>query len=137
MSYALLYVSILLSFCILDAIWLTSTVNVVYRPAMGDMLLASPRIAPLIVFYLMYPIALVIFAGVPAIRAGSVMPALIYGALFGAFAYATYDLTNFATLRNWTLQLSVIDMVWGTFASSVATGIGYIVATKLGAWFAS
>lgn len=133
MLYALIYISILLPFCVLDAIWLTSTASVLYKPTLGDILLASPKIAPLIAFYLMYPIALVIFAGMPAVKAGSVMPALIYGAAFGAFAYATYDLTNFATLRNWTLQLSVIDVLWGTFASGLASAIGYTVAMKLSA----
>lgn len=135
MQYIALYALILLPFCILDAIWLSSMASILYKPTLGDILLATPKIAPLVAFYLMYPIALVLFAGVPAMKAGSAMPALVYGALFGAFAYATYDLTNFATLRNWTLQLTMIDVLWGTVASGLASAIGYVVAIRLVAWF--
>jgi uncharacterized membrane protein len=135
MQHAALYIFTLLSFGVLDAIWLTTTASTLYKPTLGDILLATPKIAPLVAFYLTYPVALVIFAGAPAVKAGSAMPALIYGGLFGAFAYATYDLTNFATLRNWTLQLTVIDVLWGTFASGLASVIGYVVAVRLTAWF--
>lgn len=135
MQYAILYFFTLLPFGVLDAIWLTNTSGVLYKPTLGDILLSSPRVAPLIAFYLMYPVALMIFAGVPAMKSGSVTQALIYGALFGFFAYATYDLTNLTTLRNWTLQLSVIDVCWGTFASGVATAIGCFAAMKLSTWF--
>lgn len=136
MPYAIIYISILLVFCCLDAVWLTSTASILYKPTLGDILLATPKLAPLIVFYLMYPAALVIFAGMPALKAGHVMPALIYGALFGGLAYATYDLTNMATLRNWTLQLSIIDVCWGSFASGAASALGYIIAMKVNAWLA-
>lgn len=133
MQYAILYVFILIPFWALDALWLGSTASVLYKPTLGDMALPSPRLLPLSAFYLMYPAALVIFAGMAGIRAGSAMPALIFGALFGGFAYATYDLTNFATLRNWTLQLTVIDICWGIFASGLASAVGYVAAVKLGA----
>lgn len=136
MQFVSLYIFTLLPFGLLDAIWLTSTANVLYKPTLGDILLPSPRLAPLIAFYLMYPVALLVFAGLPAIKAGSMAHALMYGALFGAFAYATYDLTNQATLRNWTFQLTVIDMCWGAFASGAATTIGYFATTKLNAWLA-
>lgn len=136
MQYATLYFLTLLPFCALDAIWLTSTVGALYKPTLGDMLLPTPRLVPLIAFYLMYPVALLVFAGLPAVKAGSVTHALMYGALFGAFAYATYDLTNHATLRNWTFQLTVIDVCWGAFASGAATAIGCFATMKLNAWLA-
>jgi len=134
MQYASLYIFTLLPFGVLDAIWLTSTAGTLYRPTMGDMLLPTPRLVPLVIFYLMYPVALLIFAGLPAMKIGSLTHALMYGALFGAFAYATYDLTNQATLRNWTTQLTLIDVCWGTFASGAAAAFGYWATTKFNAW---
>jgi uncharacterized membrane protein len=88
------------------------------------MLADKVRIVPAIVFYLLYPIGIEIFVLVPALRAGSVGHAAIYGALFGLFAYATYDLTNAATLRQWTTQITLADMAWG----AVATGLSATIA---------
>ena len=79
------------------------------------------------VFYLLYPVGLVVFAIAPALKSGSVVTALVYGALFGAFTYGTYDLSNQATLRNWTTTLTLIDVAWGTLlaaTSSVGQGAG-------------
>ena len=69
--------------------------------------------------------AILVFGVLPALKAGSVSPALIYGALFGALAYATYDLTNYATLRNWTLLITVADIAWGAIASATAAAAAY------------
>ncbi len=102
MLYAIAYVTILVPFVIVDAIWLTVMGSRLYRPTLGDILLPTLNAPPAVVFYLIYPIGILVFATLPALKAGSVSPALLYGALFGAMAYATYDLTNFATLRNWT-----------------------------------
>ena len=137
MIYALLYVMVLLPLGMAEAIWLNTMGRRLYRPVLGDILLESPRIAPAIVFYLIYPAGLVIFAALPAIAAGSVTLAILYAALFGAFTYATYDLTNFATLRNWTLQLTVIDVCWGSVLSAFASAVGYCAATAIGGWLGS
>jgi len=88
---------------------------------------AVANLLPAAVFYLSYPVGLVIFAVMPGLRGGGVTQAAIWGALFGLFTYATYDLTNQATLRNWSSVLTVIDVAWGTilgaFAASGATWI--------------
>jgi uncharacterized membrane protein len=73
-----------------------------------------------------------VFAVLPALKAGSVTPAVLYAALFGALAYATYDLTNFATVRNWTLQIALADIAWGAFASAVAAAVSYYAARWTG-----
>ncbi|RYY68520.1 MAG: DUF2177 family protein, partial [Comamonadaceae bacterium] len=75
-------------------------------------------------FYLMYPVGLVIFAVLPGMQADSVARAALLGALFGLFAYATYDLTNLAVVRGWPLGLSFIDMAWGTLVSGVSAAAG-------------
>lgn len=128
MLYVIAYAAIIVPFCLLDGIWLSVTGKLLYRPTLGDILLPSLNLPPAVAFYLIYPIGILVFASLPALKAGSVMPALIYGALFGALAYATYDLTNFATVRNWTLQITLLDIAWGAFASAVAAAVSYYVA---------
>jgi uncharacterized membrane protein len=127
MHYLVLYLAILVPFVVLDGLWLTTMANVLYKPTLGDILLPSVKLAPAIVFYLIFPLGLIIFATPPAFRAGSVVPALMYGAAFGAFAYATYDLTNLATVRNWTLQIAIVDIAWGALISAIAAASGYWV----------
>lgn len=120
-----------LVFLVLDAVWLTVMGGRLYRPILGDLLLARFSAAPAVVFYLLYVLGMMIFAVSPAIAAADGQVALIYGALFGFFAYATYDLTNQATLRNWTLTLSMADIAWGTAVSGAASVAGYMIARNL------
>ena len=119
MIYVVAYIAALVVFGILDAIWLSTMASRLYRPALGDTMLDRLRIAPALVFYLLYPVGIVVFAAMPAVQSGSAGLALSYGALFGLLAYATYDLTNYATLRKWTLKLAVVDLVYGSVASSL------------------
>ena len=135
MFYALLYVCILLPFCLLDGVWLTVMGNLMYKPTLGDILLPTLNGPPAVAFYLIFGVGILVFAALPAVKAGSVGPALIYGALFGAIAYATYDLTNYATLRNWTLLISVLDIAWGAFASAIAAGASFYAIKTIGPWF--
>jgi uncharacterized membrane protein len=131
MPYAVAYIAVLIVFGAIDAMWLSIMGPVLYRPALGDMLAPALRIGPAIAFYLMYPIGVVVFAAAPALRAQAPFTAATLGLLFGALAYATYDLTNYATLRNWTLQITVLDIVYGAVASSIAATVAYFVARAL------
>ena len=128
---ALAYVLALVVFAGIDLSWLIAMAPRVYRPLLGDILLDNVKVGPAAVFYLIYPIGLTVFAVVPALREGSVVAALALGALFGLICYATYDLTNFATLRRWTLQLTVIDIVWGAALSALASALSYSGAAAL------
>lgn len=132
MTHLVAYVASLIVFGILDAIWLTTMSSRLYRPALGEILLDNLRIAPAVMFYFLYPIGLVVFAAMPAVRSGSAGTALAYGALFGLLAYATYDLTNYATLRNWTFQITVIDLIYGTVVAALTSVSAYYAAR----WFA-
>lgn len=125
MSNIVAYIVSLIVFGVLDAIWLWSMSARLYRPVLGDILLDDLRIAPALVFYFLYPVGLTIFATSPALRAGEWTSALVYGALFGAFAYATYDLTNYATIRNWNWQITVIDILYGATVAALASLAGY------------
>jgi uncharacterized membrane protein len=135
MMYAVTYLAILLPFGMLDAVWLSLMGPRLYRPTLGDILLTNVNLPAAIAFYLIYPIGILVFATLPALKAGSVGPALMYGALFGLLAYATYDLTNQATLRNWTLQLTLADMAWGAVASGLAGAASFYITRAIGGWF--
>lgn len=132
--YAVTYLAILLPFGMLDAVWLSLMGPRLYRPTLGDILLTNVNLPAAIAFYLIYPIGILVFATLPALKAGSVGPALMYGALFGLLAYATYDLTNQATLRNWTLQLTLADMAWGAVASGLAGAASFYITRTVGGW---
>lgn len=109
---------------VIDMIWLGVIAKSMYQEAMGDLMSPNPRLAFAAVFYLAYPIGLLVFAIVPGLAAQGVMRAALMGGLFGLFCYATYDLTNLAVIRNWPLALSFIDIAWGTVVSGVAAAAG-------------
>lgn len=125
------YVITLVTFVAIDLTWLGIMAPRFYKPTLGDIGLASVNLPPAIAFYLLYPLGLVIFAVVPALRSGTVGTALLYGALFGFFTYATYDLTNQATLRNWTSSLSVVDIAWGTVLGATASLIAFAAVARM------
>lgn len=123
MKTLLTYVATVFIFIAMDAVWLSHTSSLLYFPTLGDILLPEPKLIPAAVFYLIYPIGLVTFALRPAFESQDVRDAVINGALYGALAYATYDLTNFATLRNWTWSITLIDVTWGTCLSALTSAL--------------
>jgi uncharacterized membrane protein len=127
MTYFVAYVAVLVVFGIIDAAWLNTMGKILYRSTLGDILLTDLRIAPAIVFYLAYPIGVVVFAVMPGLRSNSLLVAFLSAFLFGAIAYGTYDLTNYATLRNWTLQITLIDICYGALASGIAATAATLV----------
>lgn len=102
-----------------------------YRPAIGDLLAENFRLAPAIIFYLIYAAGLTFLAVRPALISGQWSTALLYGAAVGFMAYATYDLTNQATLKSWSTTLTVADLLWGTFVSAAAAVIGFLVTVRI------
>jgi uncharacterized membrane protein len=126
------YIVSLLAFVALDMVWLGIMAPRFYRPTLGDIVISGVNLPPAIIFYALYPIGLFIFAISPALKSGSASTALVYGALFGFFTYATYDLTNHATLRNWTTSLTLVDVAWGTCLAAIAAVAGFVAATRIG-----
>ncbi|UVC09252.1 DUF2177 family protein [Rhizobium sp. TH2] len=118
------YVATLVVFVAIDFIWLSSMANVLYKPTMGDMLAPDFRLAPAVLFYLIYVAGLTFFAVRPSLQSLDLLIALFYGAAFGFVAYATYDLTNQATLKNWSTTLTIADLAWGSFLSAIAAAAG-------------
>ena len=132
MKWIVAYLAGGLSFGLLDALWLRWAGPNLYRPLLGDLLAPAFRAAPALAFYLAYVAAMVWFAVRPGLELG-VPYAVLNGALLNTIAYATYDLTNQATLRTWSTQMTLIDIAWGTAATALASGVAAWAALKLGA----
>lgn len=130
-AYLTAYIGSAVAMLALDAIWLTTMVPLVYKPALGDMLADPPNFVVAGVFYLLYVIGIVVLAVLPALNQQNWLMALGAGALLGLVAYGTYDFTNLSTLKNWPLTLSLIDVCWGVVLTGVAATVGYFVANWL------
>ncbi len=120
-----------LAFFAFDFIWLSTATSRIYQPMLGDLLAEKPNLPVAAVFYLFYVVGIVALAVVPGIKEGALVGALWRGALFGFLAYATYDLTNLATISGWPWQISVIDMIWGTTLNTAVAAVGFWAGTKL------
>jgi len=118
-------------FLALDAIWLTTMADRLYRPALGRLMLDRFEPVPAIMFYVVYLVGVLAFAVVPGLESRRWTTALGFGALLGLVAYATYDLTNQATLRDWPWRVTAADLCWGTFVTAVAAATGCRIALWL------
>ncbi|MEZ5854615.1 MAG: DUF2177 family protein [Hyphomicrobiaceae bacterium] len=116
---------------VLDVIWLSTMAGRLYRPLLGDLLAADFRLAPAFAFYVLYVAGIVLLAVLPALDAARWQTAAFNGLVLGLVAYATYDLTNQATLRSWPAIITAIDMTWGAFLTSTAALAGYFGALAL------
>lgn len=125
------YFATLVVFAIVDVIWLTQVGPSLYKPIIGSILAPEPRMTPAVIFYALYIAGLIYFAVHPALLTGQWQTALLKGALFGFFAYATYDLTNHATLSVWSTKITVADMIWGAFVSGVGSTGGFLITRLL------
>ena len=126
------YLAAGIAFLIVDAIWLTTMADTLYRPLLGDKLEPQFKLVPAMIFYLIYVAGIVFFAVIPALEGGGLAKAALNGAVLGLVAYATYDLTNQATLRDWPLALTLADIPWGAFVTTVGASAGYLVASRVG-----
>ncbi|MGU9852981.1 DUF2177 family protein [Pseudomonas koreensis] len=122
------YGATLLAFLLLDGIWLGVLMAPTYRELLGSLMLEKPLLVPAAVFYCLYVLGCVQFVVLPALNW---QRAAKMGALLGLVAYGTYDLTNWATLRGWSVQVSLMDWAWGGFATAVACSVGFLVTKRL------
>jgi uncharacterized membrane protein len=121
LSYALTT----LVFFAIDLVWLGVVAKGLYARYLGSFLAPNVNWTAAIIFYLLFIVGIFIFAIVPAVEKGSVSHAVVYGALFGFFTYATYDLTNLATLKDWPLPIVFIDIAWGSVLTALLSLAGY------------
>lgn len=132
-AFLVAYIGAALALLILDAIWLTLAVPRIYQPQIGHLLAAQPNLLVAAVFYLFYVVGIVVFAVLPAQASGSWLTALGLGALLGLVAYGTYDFTNQATMKDWPVAITVIDVIWGTFLTATAATAGYFAVRSFAA----
>lgn len=128
LKFSVAYGSAALTFLVLDAIWLSTMTGLLYRPVLGPILAEQVRLVPAIAFYVLFVAGIVYFGIGPALETGRWTTALLNGAVFGFLAYATYDLTNHATLELWTTKITLADMAWGSFVSGAASTAGFFAA---------
>lgn len=126
MIYVVAYIAAATGFLLLDFLWLGFVAKTFYRQEIGALLLEKFNMTAAIGFYLIFVVGVVIFAILPALQAGSWKSALLYGALFGFFTYATYDMTNLATLKGWSFPVTVVDIAWGAFLTGISALAGYL-----------
>jgi uncharacterized membrane protein len=130
MAYLIAYLACVVVMGGLDFLWLSKTSTPLYHRDLGPLLADNPNMAVAVVFYLTYIVGILIFAVRPALAAGDWKTAALYGALFGFFCYATYDLTNQATMRVWSLRVTLLDICWGTFLTGAAASAGALAALR-------
>lgn len=127
------FVSALVSMLAIDFLWLSTMAKTFYAKHIGHLMADNPNLLPAGIFYVIYTLALSILVVMPSVQSGSSpMRVFFLGALFGFAAYATYDLTNQATLKSWPTIVSVVDMAWG----AALTGVVALVAFYITKYFA-
>ena len=129
--YLKLYLVSLAAFFAIDMVWLGLAARSFYQQYLGFLMAPSPNWFVAIIFYLMFVAGLLVFVVVPGLKANSLRTTLIHAALFGLITYATYDLTNLATLKDWPAVLSVVDMLWGTVLSVLVSYISFMAGKLL------
>ena len=127
-----LYLIAFITFLAVDMVWLVLIAKNFYAKYLGALMSPTVNWTAAIVFYLLFIVGVVVFVVSPAMKQQSWSHALLFGALFGLITYATYDLTNLATLKNWPLIVTVVDMIWGTVLSAAVSIITYFIAQKMG-----
>jgi uncharacterized membrane protein len=131
MSYLILYLVSLAAFFTIDLLWLGLAARSFYQQQLGYLMAASPNWFAAILFYLLFVAGLLGFVVLPGLRDNSLKSTLLHAALFGLIAYATYDLTNLATLKGWPVLLSLVDMLWGTVISVLVSYISFMAGKRL------
>ena len=124
-------IGVALTTSVLDFVWLGLVSPAFYQSQLGPMLLPQPNLIPALAFYVLYVAGLMVFCVTPALALASWRKAALLGAMFGLVAYGMYDLSNLATLKGWTVNVAIVDMLWGSALSASASCCGYFC----GGWF--
>ena len=118
-------------FFVIDILWLGLFAKKMYQSQIGFILAKKPNWYAAVVFYVLYIVFLLIFAVMPSLDKGSLTDAMLYGALYGFITYATYDLTNLATLDKWPLKVTIIDIIWGTFLGFSVSTLTFLIGSLI------
>ncbi len=131
MKWIIAYISAAIAFGVLDSIWLRWAGPNLYRPVIGEIMAENFRVGAAAAFYFIYIAGMVWFAIKPGLASGNVGAAVLNGALLGALCYATFDLTSQAVFKVWSTHISVLDIIWGAFATASASAVATWVTLKL------
>lgn len=126
-KYILAYFLTAIIFFAVDILWLGFLAKDLYQKYLGDLMADKVNWTAAIIFYLVFIIGISVFAIYPAVDKNSVRQAILLGALFGFFTYATYDLTNLATLKGWPLNIVLIDITWGIVLTTIVSTAGFYI----------
>jgi uncharacterized membrane protein len=129
--YLKLYFATLIAFLAIDMVWLGVVARTVYQKYLGFLLTPTTNWIAAVLFYLLFILGILVFVVVPGLENNSLKVTLLRAALFGLITYATYDLTNLATVKNWPVLITVMDMAWGTILSVLVCYISFLVGKRL------
>jgi uncharacterized membrane protein len=130
-KYAAAYAAIVVTMAALDYLWLGVVAKPLYQQGIGHLMASRPNVAAMVIFYALFPLGLIYFAVMPHATGSHWSALLCSAALFGLFTYATYGLTNLATLRDWPAQLLPLDIAWGILLSTLAAAAGKFAFDRL------
>jgi uncharacterized membrane protein len=126
------YAAALVVMGILDGIWLSLTVSKIYRPGLGALMADRPVIPAAVIFYLLYIAGLTFLVVLPALAENQLSAAIARGAILGLLAYGTYDLTNLAIIRGWPVNVTAIDLAWGTALTAITAAAAFLITRAFG-----
>ncbi|MCX6834113.1 MAG: DUF2177 family protein [candidate division Zixibacteria bacterium] len=129
--YLKLYFCTLVAFFAIDMVWLVLVARGFYQKHLGFLMRSNPNWSAAVVFYLLFVFGLLVFVIVPSLETGSTKKVLILGALFGLITYATYDLTNLATVKDWPWVVTVVDLLWGGILATSVSYLGFLAGKWL------
>ena len=118
-------------FFLIDLVWLGVMTPRLYKPQLAAYMADKFNLLPAVIFYILFTIGLMLLVVFPAVERGSILRAVLLGGLLGLVAYATYDLTNLSSIKNWPLIISVVDIAWGTVLSAISATLGYLIVRSM------
>ncbi len=122
------FAAMIATFLALDLLWLGVIAKKIYSDQIGFLMRQSTNWPAATLFYIFFIIGVIIFCVLPAVEKDSLNHAILYGALFGFFTYMTYELTNYAVIKDWPLAIVPIDIVWGVILTSIVSTVGFLIA---------
>ena len=125
------YLLTALVFFAIDLTWLGLVAKDMYNRNIGHLMSSQVKWVAAGVFYLAFIVGILVFAVYPSVDEDSILQAVVLGALFGFFTYSTYDLTNLATLKDWPLSITIIDITWGTVLTCLVSAVGFYIVRAL------
>jgi len=131
MVYVKLYFSTLLVFFAVDMIWLGLVARTFYKKHLGFLMAPEVNWYAALIFYFLFILGVLVFVVIPGIRDNDLTMTLIKAALFGLITYATYDLTNLATVKNWPILITIIDLIWGMVLTTIVSLAGFFIGKWL------